>query len=48
MLGFAAELFQRGILTIEDLDGLELKWGDADAFAVLAKKIANREGIGDI
>jgi aldehyde:ferredoxin oxidoreductase len=48
VLGFAGELFQRGILTKGDLDGLELKWGDADAFAALAKKIAYREGIGDV
>ena len=48
VLGFAAELFQRGILTKADLDGLELKWGDVDAFAALAKKIATREGIGDM
>ena len=30
------------------MDGLELKWGDAQAFATLAKKIAFREGIGDV
>ena len=48
VMGFAAELFQRGILTREDLGGLELKWGDAEAFAALAKKIAFREGIGDL
>ncbi|MCS7115813.1 MAG: aldehyde ferredoxin oxidoreductase C-terminal domain-containing protein [Nitrososphaerota archaeon] len=48
VLGFAAELFQRGILTTEDLDGVELKWGDAGAFAVMAKKIAYREGIGNV
>ncbi|MEM3596619.1 MAG: aldehyde ferredoxin oxidoreductase C-terminal domain-containing protein [Candidatus Bathyarchaeia archaeon] len=48
VMGFAAELFQRDILTKDDLDGLELKWGDAEAFAVLAKKIAFREGIGDL
>jgi aldehyde:ferredoxin oxidoreductase len=48
VLGFAAELFQRGILTKEDLDDIELKWGDAEAFAALAKKIAYREGIGNI
>ena len=47
-MGFAAELFQRGILNKADLDGLELKWGNADAFATLAKKIAYREGIGDL
>jgi aldehyde:ferredoxin oxidoreductase len=48
VLGFAAELFQRGILSQEDLDGIELKWGNAEAFANLAKKIALREGIGDV
>ena len=48
LLGFVAELFQRRILTKEDLDGLEPKWGDAEAFAALAKKIALREGIGDL
>ncbi len=47
VLGFAAELYQRGILTREEL-GMELKWGDAEAFAALAKKVAFREGIGDI
>jgi aldehyde:ferredoxin oxidoreductase len=48
MLGFAAELFQRGILTKEDLDGVELKWGDAEAFAEMAKKIAHRQGVGNL
>ena len=38
VLGFAAELFQRGILTKADLDGIELKWGDADAFACFGKE----------
>ena len=48
VMGFAAELFQRKILTREDLDGLKLKWGNTDAFAILAKKIAYREGVGDV
>jgi len=48
VLGFAAELYQRSILTREDLGGIELKWGDAEAFAALTRKIAAREGIGDI
>ena len=46
-MGFAAELYQRGILKEEDL-GFELKWGDADAFDKLARLIAEREKIGDI
>ena len=48
VLGFAAELFQRGILTKDDLDGLELRWGNTEAFATLARKIAFREGIGNL
>jgi len=47
VLGFAAELYQRGILTKNDL-GFELKWGDVKAMARLAEMIANREGIGEI
>jgi len=48
VMGFAAELFQKGILTREDLEGLELRWGDAEVFAALAKKIAFRKGLGDL
>lgn len=48
ILGFTAELYQRGILSKEDLGGIDLKWGNAKAFAELARKIANRSGIGDV
>ncbi|MFB0500835.1 MAG: aldehyde ferredoxin oxidoreductase family protein [Candidatus Bathyarchaeia archaeon] len=48
LLGFAGELYQRGILTKEDLGGIELEWSDAKAFAALAQKVAAREGIGDV
>ena len=48
VLGFAGELHQRGILTKEDLEGIELRWGDTEAFAALAKNIAVRKGIGDV
>jgi aldehyde:ferredoxin oxidoreductase len=47
VMGFAAELFQEKILTKKDLDGLELKWGDTEAFATLAEKIAYKENIGE-
>jgi aldehyde:ferredoxin oxidoreductase len=46
-MAFAAELYQRGILTKEDL-GFELNWGNVEAFEALARKIVKREGIGDI
>ncbi len=48
ILGFAGELFQRGIISKEDLGGINLEWGNVDAFAELARKIAFRGGIGDI
>jgi len=48
VLGFAAELYQRGILTKENLDGIELNWGDAEAFASLARNIATKKGIGNL
>ncbi len=47
-LGFAGELYQRGVLTKDDLEGTELKWGDVKAFAALTRMIAERRGIGDI
>jgi len=48
VMGFVAELFQRRILTKEDLGGIEPRWGDVEAFAALAKTIACRKGIGDV
>jgi len=48
LLGFVAELYEKGLLSKEDLDGLEPKWGDVEAFAKLMVKIAERDGIGDI
>ncbi len=47
-IGFAMELYQRGILTKQDCDGLELTWGNHEAILGLIKKIASREGVGKI
>jgi len=47
-LSLAIDLFQQGILTKADTDGLELCWGDSDLFVNLIQKIAHREGIGDL
>jgi aldehyde:ferredoxin oxidoreductase len=35
-------------LTTKDTDGLEMTWGNVEATAVLLRKIANREGFGDL
>ncbi|MEM2961267.1 MAG: aldehyde ferredoxin oxidoreductase C-terminal domain-containing protein, partial [Candidatus Bathyarchaeia archaeon] len=48
VLAFAAELYQRGILTKEDLGGVDLKWGDVEAFAAILEMMTERKGIGDI
>ncbi|MFC1964624.1 aldehyde ferredoxin oxidoreductase family protein [Chloroflexota bacterium] len=45
---WAFKLYQDGIITKEDTDGLELVWGDEDVVTELVRKIAYREGIGDI
>jgi len=47
-VAFAIECFEKGILTSAETDGLELKWGDADAIIELVKKMVAREGFGDI
>jgi len=47
-IGFAYELYEKGLLTKKDTDGLELKYGNHKAMVALVKKIARREGIGDL
>jgi aldehyde:ferredoxin oxidoreductase len=47
-IAFAMECFQRGILTTKDTDGLSINFGDGALVVDLVKKIALREGIGDL
>ena len=47
-IGCAFELFERGIITASDTDGLELAWGNHDAALKLVEKTARREGFGDL
>jgi aldehyde:ferredoxin oxidoreductase len=47
-IGFAYELYEKGILTKDDTDGLELTYGNHAAMVTLIKKIGQREGFGDI
>lgn len=47
-IGWAIEAFENGILSTEDTDGIELKWGDADTIIELIRKIALRDGVGDL
>jgi len=45
-IGFAMELFERGILHLDDTDGLDLKWGNSAVILDLIRKIAAKEGVG--
>ncbi|MBW2703925.1 MAG: aldehyde ferredoxin oxidoreductase family protein, partial [Deltaproteobacteria bacterium] len=47
-VAFAMDCYEQGILSKEDLDGIELSWGNAEGILALVHKIAKREGIGDI
>jgi aldehyde:ferredoxin oxidoreductase len=44
IVAWAMDLYEHGIITQADLDGIDLKWGDLDAALELMKKIAHREG----
>ena len=39
--------FEKGVLTSKDLD-IDMKWGDAEAARAMLRKIALRQGIGDL
>ena len=47
-IGFAMELFERGILTTDDFGGLSPAFGNHEAMLALLKMIAYRQGIGDL
>jgi len=47
-IGFAYELYERGLFKKSDTDGLELIYGKHEPMVALIKKIARREGIGDL
>ncbi len=44
----AMECFQRGILSSEELGGIQLGWGDAAAIEKLLLQTARREGFGNL
>lgn len=46
VIAFAMECIQRGLLLKNDLDGLDLVWGNGEAILQAIEKIAYRDGIG--
>jgi aldehyde:ferredoxin oxidoreductase len=48
IVGAIIEGYEKGILSLADLDGREINWGDSDSIFELVRKIANRQGIGSL
>ncbi len=47
-IAFAMECYEKGIITKEDTGGLDLKFGNNEAFLEIIRQIAYREGFGDV
>jgi aldehyde:ferredoxin oxidoreductase len=45
-IGWAMELYEKGILTKKDTDGIDLKFGNHAAMIEMLRKIAYQEGLG--
>ncbi len=48
LIGAVIEGYEKGILSLADLDGKGITWGDEQAILELIRKIAHREGIGEV
>jgi aldehyde:ferredoxin oxidoreductase len=47
-IAFAMECFENGLLSSEEVDGLQLNFGNAEVMIQLLEKIARRQGPGDL
>jgi aldehyde:ferredoxin oxidoreductase len=47
-IAFAMECYEKGILTKDDVDNLDLTWGNYEAIVELVRRIGERKGIGNI
>jgi aldehyde:ferredoxin oxidoreductase len=47
-IALACEMYERGILSAADTDGLEIRYGDVDTIHRLIEMIAHRRGFGNV
>ncbi|MBU1660343.1 MAG: aldehyde ferredoxin oxidoreductase family protein [Chloroflexi bacterium] len=47
-IAWVMDCFERGLLSAEDTDGIDLRFGNAEAMVTMVEKIARREGFGDV
>jgi aldehyde:ferredoxin oxidoreductase len=48
LIGWLMECYEKGLLKKGDLDGIEMNWGNAEATLAMLKKIAHRQGSGNL
>lgn len=48
VLAFAMECYEKGVITKEDTDGIELTWGNGKAMVAMLEKMGRREGFGAV
>jgi aldehyde:ferredoxin oxidoreductase len=48
LIAFAMECFERGLISKKETDGLDLRFGNAEAMVEMVRRIANRDGLGDL
>ncbi len=48
VMGLAIECYEKGLINDKDTDGIKLTWGNVEAVKSMLRKIAHRQGFGDI
>jgi aldehyde:ferredoxin oxidoreductase len=48
LIGAVIEGYEKGVLSLADLDGRPITWGDDSSILELIQKIAHREGLGNV
>jgi aldehyde:ferredoxin oxidoreductase len=48
VLGWAFECYEKGIITSQDTDGVELTWGNGKALIAMCEQVGKREGFGNL
>jgi len=47
-IAWAMDCFEHELLSVEDTNGIDLRFGNAEAMLAMVEKIARREGFGDV
>ncbi|MBN1849586.1 MAG: hypothetical protein JW932_13490 [Deltaproteobacteria bacterium] len=48
VISWLMECYEKGILNKNDLDGIEMSWGNFDSIVTMLRKIAHRQGFGNV